>query len=189
MQVRIALNKLKLTSEITSKSTNKYTLITIENFDLYQTREENLTSKTTSNITNKQQTNNKQITTNKKIKNIKEYKEEKDTVEKIINFYQNNLGELTPYGLQQLESYLDDFTPDIIIYAMQKAVDNGVRTVGYVKGILNSWDKKGLHNLVEIQNEGKQVTVCQDLSDEEIIKYLEESEKKRNADKWVFRTN
>lgn len=110
-------------------------------------------------------------------------------IKKMIDFYQNNVGELTPYNLQQLESYLDDFSVDVIIYAMQIAVEQNKRTVSYIKGILNNWHKKGLHNLVEIQNEGKQVTVCEDLSDEEIIKYLEESEKKRNADKWVFRTN
>lgn len=104
-------------------------------------------------------------------------------IKKMIEFYQNNVGELTPYNLQQLESYLDDFSVDVIIYAMQIAVEQNKRTVSYIKGILNNWHKKELHNLVEIQNEGKQVTVCEDLSDEEIIKYLEESEKKRNADK------
>ena len=165
------------------KTTNKFTLVTIAKYDLYQCDDREKTSERASYRADEGQAKGKQRATNNNIKNIEEYREEKDAVEKIINFYQNNLGELTPYGLQQLESYLDDFTPDIIIYAMQKAVDNGVRTVGYVKGILNSWDKKGLHNLVEIQNEGKQVTVCEDLSDEEIIKYLEESEKKRNADK------
>ena len=39
-QTRTALNKLKLTNEITIKSTNKNTLITIEKYDNYQYKEE-----------------------------------------------------------------------------------------------------------------------------------------------------
>lgn len=35
-QTRVALDKLKMTNEITIKTTNKYTLVTIENYDNYQ---------------------------------------------------------------------------------------------------------------------------------------------------------
>lgn len=151
--VRTAINKLKSTSEITSKSTNKFTLITIEKFDLYQMKEEGITSESTDNLTNNQQTTNNQLTTNKNDKNEKEGEEEKKKA--VVDFFQNNLGELTPFGLEQLESYYDDFDPEVIIYAMQIAVEQNVRTVSYVKGILNNWCKKGLFNLVDIKNERK----------------------------------
>lgn len=65
--VRTSLNKLKSTHEITSKTNNKYTYITINNFNDYQ--------ETTNKLTNNQQTTNKQLTTTeegKKDKNIKE---------------------------------------------------------------------------------------------------------------------
>lgn len=39
-QVRTALDKLKLTNEITTKSTNRNTLITIEKYNNYQSRDE-----------------------------------------------------------------------------------------------------------------------------------------------------
>lgn len=55
--VRTALSHLKSTGEITSRSRNKYTVITIVNYSMYQDAP---TNKTTDN----QQTNNKQ-TTNK----------------------------------------------------------------------------------------------------------------------------
>lgn len=61
-QVRTALEKLKSTNEITIKTTNQHTLITVEKYDEYQTSE-NINNK---QITNEQQTNNsknnKQIT-------------------------------------------------------------------------------------------------------------------------------
>jgi biotin operon repressor len=68
---RTALNHLKLTNEITIKATAKYSIITVKNYDLYQTA--------TNTLTNNQQTTNK-LSTNyqqqwnkdKKEKNIKE---------------------------------------------------------------------------------------------------------------------
>ena len=54
-QVRTALKHLKSTGEITSTSTNRYTLISIVNYDHYQSR-------ITNRATNKAQTKHKQIT-------------------------------------------------------------------------------------------------------------------------------
>jgi TusA-related sulfurtransferase len=75
MQTRTSLKKLKSTHEITIKTTNKNTLITIEKYNDYQINElENNKQNSIQNnnsITNKQQTNNKQITTNKNDKNDK----------------------------------------------------------------------------------------------------------------------
>lgn len=61
MQVRLALTKLKTTREITSKTTNRYTVITIVNYDFHQQNNQQHTKQ----ITNKQPTDNQQITTNK----------------------------------------------------------------------------------------------------------------------------
>jgi hypothetical protein len=69
--VRTGLERLKTTSEVTIKTTNRYTLITVENWALYQSDEDKTTSETTSNLTNKRQTNDKQTTTNKNDKNDK----------------------------------------------------------------------------------------------------------------------
>jgi hypothetical protein len=70
-QIRTALTKLKSTNEITIKTTNRFTLVTVENYSVYQSQEEESTSKLTSNITDEQQTDNKQITTNKNVKKEK----------------------------------------------------------------------------------------------------------------------
>lgn len=53
-QVRTSIKKLKMTHEINTQTTNLYTLITVNNYGLYQ-----------STLTDKQQSINKQITTNK----------------------------------------------------------------------------------------------------------------------------
>lgn len=87
-QIRTAINKLKSTGEITIKTTNKFTIITVEKWEDYQVFDTESTSTITRTATNEQQTNNKQITNeqqtnnnsvrnkeikNKRIKEIKEY--------------------------------------------------------------------------------------------------------------------
>lgn len=61
MQVRTALKSLKSTKEITCKTTNRNSIITVKNYNLYQHNNMLFNSQ----ITNKQQTDNSQITTNK----------------------------------------------------------------------------------------------------------------------------
>lgn len=61
-QIRTALNKLKSTGEITTQSTNRFTIITIVNWGKYQVFEWDETSETTSTPTINQQTDNKQAT-------------------------------------------------------------------------------------------------------------------------------
>ena len=77
-----------------------------------------------------------------------------DGLQDVIDFYSNNIGLMTPYGLKILESYLDEGIPaELIIYAMQKAVESNKRTIQYIKGILNSWSKKGIKTLIQAKEE------------------------------------
>lgn len=77
MQTRYAINKLKVTSELSIKTTNKYTVVTVLNYDQYQ--------KVTSKVTNNYPTNNQQITTtNKDNKDNKEKKDNRGDFEKIL---------------------------------------------------------------------------------------------------------
>ncbi len=64
-QIRSALNKLKSTGEITIKSTNRSSVITLPAWESYQLDNQ----QTTQQATNKQPTDNQQITTNKNVKN------------------------------------------------------------------------------------------------------------------------
>lgn len=65
--LRTCLQRLVDSQIITSKSTNKFRIITIIKWEQYQARD----IKSTSDLTSNQQTTNKQSTTNKKNKNIK----------------------------------------------------------------------------------------------------------------------
>ena len=58
--------------------------------------------------------------------------------EKIIDFYNNNFGLITPYIAENIFSYLEDgLQQDLIIRAMKEAVSNNIRKWNYVQTILN----------------------------------------------------
>lgn len=67
--IRTSINKLKSTNEITTKSTNKFTIITVVNYGEYQKKKEELTSETTNTATFNQPTTNQQLTTIEEYKN------------------------------------------------------------------------------------------------------------------------
>ena len=74
-QVRTSLKRLISTNEITSKSTNRFTIITVCKYDSYQLNEESINKQNNepnnNQATNEQQTDNKQITTTADIKNTR----------------------------------------------------------------------------------------------------------------------
>ena len=59
-QFRTAISKLKSTGEITTYSTNKFTVVTLVKYDDYQPNEEEATTKPTRNPTREQHQNNTQ---------------------------------------------------------------------------------------------------------------------------------
>ena len=84
-KIRTAINKLKSTQELTSQSTSRNTLITINNWEKWQSEQHS-----------EQQTDNKQITTTNNDKNIYNKEEKifrKPTLEEIKNYCleRNNL--------------------------------------------------------------------------------------------------
>lgn len=76
--VRTAINKLKSTGEITVETTNKYTLVTVEMYSVYQVNEgvtnNQINTQANNPLTNNQQTTNKQLTTNEEYKEVKKDK-------------------------------------------------------------------------------------------------------------------
>lgn len=99
-QIRTSINKLKSTSDLSIKATNKNSLVTVVNYGLYQDKELEVTNKTTSKPHNEQPTDNQQLTTTNNDNNItsKEITSAKQTNcphEGIVNLYHEVLPELS----------------------------------------------------------------------------------------------
>ena len=60
-----------------------------------------------------------------------------DGLQKVISFYNENIGLITPYGIDILTDYAKEMSEDLIILAMKKSVEADKRTIQYIKAILN----------------------------------------------------
>lgn len=105
-EIKTAISKLKTTGEITSKSTNKFTVYIINNYDLYQINNQQINEQITDNqqtinnqITNNQQSNNNQSTT------IEEYNK---GIKKESNKRNNKRTVFTPPTIQEVRDYCSE---------------------------------------------------------------------------------
>ena len=73
----------------------------------------------------------------------------------IIDFYNENIGLITPYGLEVLSSYVEEMDKELIVLAMKKSVEANKRTIQYIKAILNNWSKKGIKTVLDAEQEDK----------------------------------
>lgn len=157
-KVQRILKTLENEHQIEQQSSNKNRLITIVSWDKYQQDEQQNEQQLNNNRTTIEQ----QVNTNKNVKNIKNDKNVTtisdscvDGLQEVIDFYSNNIGFLNPYGLKILESYVEDMSSDLVIYAMQIAVENNKKTISYIKAILNNWAKANIKTLEEAKRENK----------------------------------
>lgn len=110
-----------------------------------------------------------------------------DGLHEVIDFYNNNIGVITPFGLEVLSSYAEEMSSDLIILAMKKSVEANIRTIQYIKGILNNWRKKGIKTVIEAENEDlvfRQKDEKQETEEEKIARKTRELEEALKNDKW-----
>lgn len=86
-------------------------------------------------------------------------------VDEIVKFYESNIGTVSPYAYEILNSYRDTFSDDIIIHAMKLSVEAGAKNIKYIKAILNSWQKANIKSLVDAKNESKRTSKSQSYKD------------------------
>jgi len=117
MQIRTALNKLKSTNEITIKTTNRNSLITINKYNEYQQNNQ----QNNQQITNKQPTDNQQITTtNKDNKDNNENKDNKrESEEEKLKL--RDLLSLNSFYLEKYKNKYKTLTEEEIITESEKA--------------------------------------------------------------------
>lgn len=95
-------------------------------------------------------------------------------LQNIIDFYNENIGLITPYGIEILSSYAEEMSNDLIILAMKKSVEANKRTIQYIKAILNNWQKAGIKTVLQAEQEYEQFRKKSELGTSEREKELEE---------------
>lgn len=158
---------LKNLDTIDIKSNNKFSVVTIVNWGLYQQEEENHDSKRNNKrTTDEQQTNNKRTTdeqqmdTNKNVKNVENDNNEKnvrsssnnDDFKTVVSMYQENI-ELNPAPVtfQKIQQDFNDYGKDIMLYAIKKSALKNNHNYSFINYLLNDWKKKQLITVDEIK--------------------------------------
>ena len=75
--------------------------------------------------------------------------------DEVIDFYLQNIGQITSYGKELLEDYLKEMPKELVIYAMQLAVESNARNIKYIKAILNNWNETGIKTLIEAKEQNE----------------------------------
>ena len=67
----------------------------------------------------------------------------------IFEFYQNNIGMMTPYVQQNVIHWCNDTSPELVMLAIEKAVKENALKFSYAEAILKSWLNQGIKTKAE----------------------------------------
>ncbi|MEO4499747.1 DnaD domain-containing protein, partial [Staphylococcus aureus] len=168
-KVKTFLDLLESDGMLEVKKTSKYALITIVNYDFYQSEQGRNQHQNDIKPTSKQHQSNinptsKQHQTNtnnndNKDNNEKNVNNEKKKAAAFDFFQDNGFGFITPYNLDDLNYYLDSFENDsdqIVTASLKIAKDRNKVTWGYAKSILNTWLNANLKSIEQVRAFEKQ---------------------------------
>lgn len=136
-QVRVALDHLILTGEVTSKGQSKYRIITVNNWNCYQGNDKQRDKQ----VTSKRQSSDKQVTTVKEIKERKEREEHKEykyypTDEVLDRAFSDYVA-----MRKQLKKPMTDHAVDLAIKKLDELSngDNDMAVKILEQSVMNSW--------------------------------------------------
>lgn len=94
---------------------------------------------------------------NSKSENKNQNKNAAADFSEIYSYYQQEIGILSPNQAEQLADYLklDNFEPELLKRAIDKASNNAKRSFGYVNSILRNWKQNGITTLTQADEEDK----------------------------------
>lgn len=154
--VRTALKRFEKLNFLTDESTKTNRLITIVNWEIYQSSDITTNSQTNKQLTDDQQTPNRQLTSkeevkklrSKEIKNINHLHHQDDVSDedfkKIVDYYQHAIGMLNATDYNYLSQDVDKFGKGIVCKAIQEAGKNSAQKYKYINSILIDWANNGV---------------------------------------------
>lgn len=68
-----------------------------------------------------------------------------------ISFYEQNFGLITPFIADGIHAWIDDLNAELVVKAMEIALEKNTRNMNYVNTILRDWHLKGLKKVAEVE--------------------------------------
>ncbi|EGO8295998.1 phage tail component protein [Enterococcus faecalis D811610-10] len=127
------------------KSTTKYSVVSINNWDDYQASEHQVNIKRT--------TSEQQVHT---YKNEKNDKNEKNVVvveeqQSVFQLYQSIFGMLNSVTTQNLEYWCNDLSTELVSEALKISAKSNARNFKYTESILRNWEQEGVKTLDDVK--------------------------------------
>lgn len=69
---------------------------------------------------------------------------------KVSNFYQDNLGPLSPFNAEDIQLWIEDLSADLVIEALERTVENQKR-YSYAKGIMKNWVDNNIKTMDDVK--------------------------------------
>ncbi|KMP64418.1 replication protein [Bacillus cereus] len=73
-----------------------------------------------------------------------------------ISFYEQNFGFITPYIADGIHGWIDDLNAELVVKAMEIALEKNTRNMNYVNTILRDWHLKGLKTVADVETADKE---------------------------------
>lgn len=154
------LKTLEKLSIINRKTNNKYTVVTIENWEVYQTTKQQSEQQNEQEMNSKRTADEQQMNTDKSLKGIEDIKDIRVVVEtgqnndfaEVYNLYQSEI-QMTPPRIveEKLSDDFDMFGKDIMLYAIKKSALAGNRDYRFIDYLTKDWRKQQLKTLEAVE--------------------------------------
>lgn len=155
---------------ITVSPTNKYSIVTIVNWAVYQSKEDDDRQQKHQQDDNKKTAKGQQNDTNKNIKNIK-----KSSRARVFQIYESNFGMPSVTDAEKIHFWIDDMGEEMVIEAMRVSYKKGKLFWGFVEGVLKEWVRKDYKSVLDIEAERKPKKREEEMDNIEILaKYAKE---------------
>ncbi|MYL44618.1 DnaD domain protein [Virgibacillus halodenitrificans] len=143
--VRDYMKVLKDDNVIAISPTNKFSVITVINWEIYQSKDDSQRQQNDNKMTPEGQQND----TNKNVKNDKELFSSSIEQEfyEVMNFYQANLQRgvtESPFNHELIGQWFDEWGSGLLLASMKVAAKAEAKGVNMVEGILKNWKEAGV---------------------------------------------
>lgn len=147
------LQNLETWGMLTIKSTNKFSVVTIDKYDEYQNAFNRDVQQNDHQMSSSCPSNDHQMSTNNNVNNVNNdlFSSSSDPeFSEVMNFYQSNLQRgLTesPYNLELLNQFYGEFGHDLLLASMKTAAKAEAKGINFVEGVLKNWREAGVKTI------------------------------------------
>ncbi|EMA6341713.1 MULTISPECIES: DnaD domain-containing protein [Bacillus cereus group] len=76
---------------------------------------------------------------------------EEDVEVNPISFYEQNFGVISPFIAEGILAWVDDLNAELVVKAMEIALEKNTRNMSYVNSILRDWNAKGFKTVTDVE--------------------------------------